>query len=122
MLNGSEGVLGLRKIPRVKFVVDSVDLTKRDLIIAIGIDNLKPTPAVRAYETRGVNVNERVSTSLDSKRMLESLGLQGAVRVSPPHCNSAADIDRFLTVTLQITEAVSAEAVRSQFALNRWSH
>jgi selenocysteine lyase/cysteine desulfurase len=31
--------------------------------------------------------------------MLHSFGLEGAVRVSPLHCNSAADIDRFLEIT-----------------------
>ena len=55
-------------------------------------------------DARGVIVYERVSTSLYSKRMLESFGLEGAVRVSPLHCNSPADVDRFLQVTYEIAE------------------
>jgi len=50
-------------------------------------------------------VYERVSTSLYSKRMLEFFGLEGAIRISPLHCNSAADIDRFLEITREISEA-----------------
>jgi cysteine desulfurase/selenocysteine lyase len=46
-----------------------------------------------------------VATSLYSKRMLHSFGLEGAVRVSPLHCNSAADIDRFLKITIEISKA-----------------
>jgi selenocysteine lyase/cysteine desulfurase len=77
-------------------------LTKRDLILAMGIANLEHAQAVREYEKRGVIVYERVSTSLYSKRMLESFGLEGAIRVSPLHCNSTEDIDRFLHITRQI--------------------
>jgi selenocysteine lyase/cysteine desulfurase len=112
LLNGGDGVAGLRHIEHVKVFVDHEDLTKRDLIIAIGIDKLDPTQAVREYESRGVIVYERIAASLYSKRMLESLGLQGAVRVSPLHCNSTADIDRFLRVTREIGEAFATEAAR----------
>lgn len=108
LLNGSDGCSGLRHLDGVKVFLDYEDLTKRDLIIAIGIDNLEHSQAVREYERRGVVVYERVSTSLYSKRMLESLGLDGAIRVSPLHCNSAADIDRFLHITRQISLEFSA--------------
>ncbi|NPC58356.1 aminotransferase class V-fold PLP-dependent enzyme [Caenimonas soli] len=103
MLNGSDGRSGLRHLDGVQVFLDYEDLTKRDLILAIGIDNLEHSQAVREYEKRGVIVYERVSTSLYSKRMLDSFGLEGAIRVSPLHCNSVADIDRFLHITRQIS-------------------
>jgi len=59
---------------------------------------------VREYEKRNVIVYERISSSLYSKRMLDSFGIDGAVRVSPLHCNSPADIDKFLQVTLEIAK------------------
>jgi cysteine desulfurase/selenocysteine lyase len=105
MLSGSEGVAGLRRMNGVKVFLDHEDLTKRDLILAIGIEHLEHAQAVREYEKRGVIVYERVATSLYSKRMLHSFGLEGAVRVSPLHCNSAADIDRFLKITIEISKA-----------------
>lgn len=37
--------------------------------------------------------------------MLTSLGLQGAVRVSPLHCHTLDDVDRFLQVTQEIVAA-----------------
>ncbi|MES2100022.1 MAG: hypothetical protein V4569_09410 [Pseudomonadota bacterium] len=43
--------------------------------------------------------------------MLKSFGLEDAIRVSPLHSNSEADVDRFLEVTREIT-ASSAPAVR----------
>lgn len=108
LLNGSDDLPGLRKMANVQIFLDYEDLTKRDLILAIGIDNLGHAQAVREFEKRGVIVYERVASSLYSKRMLESFGLEGAVRVSPLHCNSAADIDRFLQVTSQIAEMFTA--------------
>lgn len=108
LLNGSEATPGLRALPGVQVFLDYEDLRKRDLILAIGIDGLGYADAVRAYEQRGVIVYERVASSLYSRRMLESFGLQGAVRVSPLHCNDPADIDRFLRITREISQASAA--------------
>lgn len=104
MLNGTAGLRGLRMLPRVQVLLDDNDLTRRDLILAIAFDDLSEVDAVREYERRGVIVYERASTSLYSKRMLDSFGLTGAVRISPLHCNSPEDIDAFLQVTADITE------------------
>ncbi|EWS66115.1 Cysteine desulfurase [Hydrogenophaga sp. T4] len=111
LLNGGDGRSGLRHLDGVHVFLDHEDLTKRDLILAMGIDNLEHAQAVREYERRGVIVYERVSTSLYSKRMLESFGMDGAIRVSPLHCNSAADIDRFIDITQQISLAFSGAEV-----------
>jgi selenocysteine lyase/cysteine desulfurase len=111
LLNGGDGRSGLRHLDGVHVFLDHEDLTKRDLILAMGIDNLEHAQAVREYEKRGVIVYERVSPSLYSKRMLESFGLEGAIRVSPLHCNSAADIDRFIDITQQISLAFSGAEV-----------
>lgn len=107
LLNGAPGVAGLRTQPGVKVFLDHEDLTRRDLILAIAFDDLAETDAVREYEKRGVIVYERVATSLYSKRMLESFGLRGAVRISPLHCNSPEDIDAFLRVTAEIASEFS---------------
>ncbi|MBZ9798452.1 aminotransferase class V-fold PLP-dependent enzyme [Mesorhizobium sp. ES1-4] len=103
MLDGTNERCGLRKLPRVKVHLDYEDLTKRDLIVAIGFDHLDSTSAVQEYEKRGVIVYERTTKSVFSKRMLESFGLTGAVRISPIHCHSAIDIDRFLEVTADLS-------------------
>ena len=103
MLEGTSTITGLRRLPGVKVHLDYEDLTKRDLIVAIGFDHLDPARAVREYERRGVVVYERVTTSLYSKRMLESFGLSGAVRVSPLHCHRAEDIDKFLLVSAEVS-------------------
>ena len=110
LLDGTPGQAGLRGLPGVQVFLDHDDLARRDLILAIGIEGLEHAQAVREYEQRGVIVYERVATSLYSKRMLDSFGLAGAVRVSPLHCNDAADIDRFLRITHEIAEAFGARA------------
>ena len=85
------------------------DLTKRDLIIGIGFEHLGCTQAVVEYGKRGVTVYERVASSIYSRRMLESFGLEGTVRVSPLHCHSMADVEKFL----QVTEEIALSADRS---------
>ena len=102
MLEGTEAVPGLRHIPGVTVYVDTEDITYRDLIAAIGIDEFDFTECVAEYQRRGVTVYERVNTSIYSKRIVEALGIRGAIRVSPLHCHGTDDIDRFLTVTAEI--------------------
>ena len=104
MLEGTPEVTGLRHIPGVTVYVDTDDLTSRDLIAAIGIVGIGFTECVAEYQKLGVTGYERVNTSLYSKRIVESLGLEGAIRVSPMHCQGRADIDKFLRITKEIAE------------------
>jgi cysteine desulfurase/selenocysteine lyase len=108
LLEGSASVPGLRHIPGATVLLDHDDLAKRDLILAIALQGLEHTQAVREYEQRGVIVYERVASSIYSGRMLNSLGLEGAVRVSPLHCHTFEDVDRFLEVTREICAAVAS--------------
>lgn len=105
MLEGTDEVPGLRHIPGVKVYVDTKDITSRDLIAAIGIDGIGFTECVAEYQKRGVTVYERVNTSIYSKRIVEALGLEGAIRVSPMHCQGTDDIDKYLRITKEIAEA-----------------
>ena len=104
MLEGTPEVKGLRYIKGVKVYVDTDDITSRDLIVAMGIDGVDFTESVAEYQRRGVTVYERVNTSIYSKRIVEALGIQGAIRVSPMHCHSAEDIDKYLKITAEMAE------------------
>src|SRR3546814_14241795 len=77
LLNGDGPVKGLRQIPKVTVYLDHPDLSKRDLIIMIGIGDLDFSRVVLEYERRGVIVYERVASSIYSKRMLDSFKLKG---------------------------------------------
>lgn len=103
MLEGTENAPGLRHIKGVTVYNDNPDLTRRDLILAIGFDNLTPTQATAEYVKRGVVVFDRVDTSLYSVRMLHSFGLKGIVRVSPLHCHNLEDVEAYLKVTQELT-------------------
>ncbi|MBU9267189.1 aminotransferase class V-fold PLP-dependent enzyme [Burkholderia gladioli] len=105
LLDGRGGQRGLRAIDGVEVYWDHDELARRDLIVGIGFAKLEPTQAVREYERRGVIVYERVATSLYSGRMLKSFGLAGAVRISPLHCHTPEDIERFLAVTEELASA-----------------
>jgi selenocysteine lyase/cysteine desulfurase len=102
MLEGAKEIPGLRHIPGVKVFLDEPDLTARDLIVAMAIENWGYAEAVREYERRGIIVFERVNTSIYSVRMLDSFGIEGCVRVSPLHCNTIGDIDEFLKATSEM--------------------
>ena len=81
-----------------------VDLTCKDLIVAMGIKGIEFSELSKKYLEHGVTVFERLSTSPYSKRIVESLGLNGAIRVSPLHCHGTDDIDKFLKITKQIAK------------------
>lgn len=95
LLEGTRELPGLRHISGVHVYADGLDMTRRDLIAAIGIDGMDVTEAVREYEKRGIIVCDRSNRSMYAKRIVEALGLTGAIRVSPLHCHSTDDIDRF---------------------------
>ena len=104
LLEGTEKTLGLRHIEGVTVCLDTDDLTKRDLIVAMQIKNFDYTECVAEYQRHGVTVYERINTSIYSKRILNALGLDGAIRVSPLHCHGPEDIDDFLTITKAIAK------------------
>ena len=102
MMEGTPEVPGLRHIPGVTVFFDSSDTEDRDLISAVGIDGMDLTEAVAEYYRHGITVFERLNTSLYSKRIVESMGITGCIRVSPLHCHDTSDIDDFLRVTAEI--------------------
>ncbi len=104
MLNGSDKAEGLRNIKGVNVYLDYEDLSTRDFIMAVGFDNIDCLKAVKEYEKRGVITFERIASSLYSKRMLDSFGIEGIVRVSPLHCHDVNDIDEFLKITKEISQ------------------
>lgn len=105
LLEGSEKIEGLRHMEKVKVFADYPDLRKRDLIVAIGIDGKDNEQLRRDYQEKGVTVYERVNTSVYSKRILEAIGLTGAIRVSPFHCHTVDEIDKFLYITKELANS-----------------
>lgn len=105
LLEGSEDIEGLRKQKNVKVYADNRDLTSRDLIVGIGFENIDCASAAKEYEKRKVILAPRLSTSIYSKRMLDSFSIEdGVLRVSPLHCHSMKDIDEFLAITKEIAQ------------------
>lgn len=105
LLEGTDACPGLRRIPGVRVYADDLELTRRDLIVAIGITGMDVSDAVQEYEKRGVIVCDRSNRSMYAKRIVESLGLEGVIRVSPLHCHGTDDIDKFLQITAEIARS-----------------
>ncbi len=108
LLEGGDGIPGLRHMKGIRVYADYPDLTRRDLIAPISIDGLSLSETVAEYYKRGVVVCDRPKTSMYARRIVESLGIkgEGAIRVSPMHCHGREDIDRFLNITREIAETV----------------
>ncbi len=101
-LEGTDELPGLRHIKGIKVQCDNPNLLQRDFILPITFDNMDVTSAVKEYVKRKVYVFERKSPSHYSKRIVESFGLDGVIRVSPIHCNSKEEVDEFLRVSAEI--------------------
>lgn len=108
LLEGSDGVRGLRHIQGVTLPCDSDDLSRRDLIIGMVIDGMDLTALTNAYLQKGIVVFERLVSSHYSRNIMNSFGLEGMIRVSPLHCHSFEDIDMFLDATMQIVKENNA--------------
>lgn len=104
MLEGTDEVPGLRHIHNVEVYTDVEDLTIKDLIIAMGIKGIDYSDCSQKYLEQGVTIFERLKTSPYSQRMIETLGIEGSLRVSPLHCHSKEDVDKFLRITKKIAE------------------
>ena len=102
MLEGEDGIPGLRHIPGVTVQMDGKDLTTRDLILGIEFENLSCEQAVVEYEKRGVITFERALSSMYSKRMVEAFDSKGMVRLSPLHVNTPQEIRQFLVLTQEM--------------------
>ena len=107
LLEGTDACPGLRYIPGVQVYADDLELTRRDLIVAIGITGMDVSDSVQEYEKRGVIVCDRSNRSMYAKRIVEALGLEGVIRVSPLHCHGTDDIDKFLQITGEIARAAN---------------
>ncbi|WP_298013033.1 aminotransferase class V-fold PLP-dependent enzyme [uncultured Castellaniella sp.] len=107
LLDGGGSVRGLRHIPGVTVYLDYPDLSKRDLIVMIGMGDHDSSQVVLEYERRGVVVYQRTAGSIYSKRMLDSFNISGGVRISPLHVHTPEDIDRFLQVTAEMAGALA---------------
>lgn len=107
LLEGTSTYPGLRHIDGVTVYVDTEDISQKDLIIAMGIRGIDFTQCVKEYQKRGVTVYERIQSSIYSRRIVNALGIEGAIRVSPLHCHSADDIDKFLQITKELAAQFS---------------
>lgn len=102
MLVGTDSISGLRDIEGVNAHFDNKDLSKRSLILGLTFDDMDCAFAAQRYREKGFIVYERLASSAYSKRILESVNLEGIVRVSPLHCNNQVEIDAFLKATKEI--------------------
>ena len=102
LLNGSDNIEGTKKMENVKIHFEQENGVQQDLILALTFDNISNSKAVDIYAEHGIVVFARESSSHYSKRILESVGLESLVRVSPIH--NKDDVDQFLKITKLINE------------------
>lgn len=104
LLNGSESVEGTKELNNVTIHFEESNGINQDLILAMTFSNISNNRAVEIYKENNIQVFARESASHYSKRILEAVGLESLVRVSPVHVHNAEDVDEFLRVTKMIDE------------------
>lgn len=108
-IKGSPETPGIKDIPGVKIHFEQANGVNQDLILALTFDQMTCPEAVDKYGERNVLVYAREASSHYSKRILDAVGLDAIVRVSPIHCHTQEDIDAFLQVTQAIAGEVKVE-------------
>lgn len=104
LLNGSESIKGTKQLNNVMIHFEEANGINQDLILAMTFSNISNTRAVEIYKENNIQVFAREASSHYSKRILESVGLESLVRVSPVHVHNAEDVDNFLSVTKIIND------------------
>lgn len=99
LLNGSETIQGTKKLNNVMIHFEKENGIDQDLILAMTFSNISNSNAVEVYKKNNIQVFAREASSHYSKRILESVGLDSLVRVSPIHIHNSEDVDEFLRVT-----------------------
>ncbi|SHG04859.1 aminotransferase class V-fold PLP-dependent enzyme [Ornithinibacillus halophilus] len=102
IIHGSDEVQGIQDIEGVNIHFIDHGIENKDLIAALTFNQLSCSEAVGKYGVENILVYERVNSNHYSKRILDSLQVEGIVRVSPLHCHSFEDIDKFLLATKKI--------------------
>ena len=104
LINGTPNLLGIKDLPNVTIHFEEANGVNQDLILALTFADVSCAEAVDKYGEQNILVFARESSSHYSKRILEAVHLDAIVRVSPIHCHTPEDVDRFLKVTQQIAE------------------
>ena len=99
LLNGSETIQGTKQLNNVMIHFEKENGIDQDLILAMTFSNISNNKAVEVYKENSIQVFAREASSHYSKRILESVGLDSLVRVSPIHVHNSEDVDEFLRVT-----------------------
>lgn len=104
LLHGSGDIIGTKDLENVMIHFEEANGMNQDLVLALTFKNIDNARAVELYGENGVIVYAREASNHYSKRILESIGLESIVRVSPVHIHNSEDVDRFLEVTRLISE------------------
>ncbi|WP_394120281.1 aminotransferase class V-fold PLP-dependent enzyme [Planococcus donghaensis] len=108
-INGSPDTLGIKDIPGVTIHFEQANGVSQDLILALTFENMTCSEAVDKYGACNILVYARETSSHYSKRILDAVGLDAIVRVSPIHCHTKEDVDLFLKVTQEIASDAKVE-------------
>lgn len=103
-LEGTPEVPGLRHIPGANVEFDRESLENRDFILPLTFKNISCPDAVTEFVKRSIIVYDRSDSNYYSVRSLHPFDLEGIVRVSPLHCHSTEDVDKFLKAAAEIAQ------------------
>lgn len=95
LLRGSDQGPGLLDMDDVSVYGQTDNLTLREPTVIFNVHGRKPAEVVSHLRHNGIRVHQRVSDGY-SAHTLTPMGIQGCVRVSLAHYNTASEVDSFL--------------------------
>ena len=103
MINGIDGVAGLREMSQVT-VIGGHDNDHREGLVSMRVDGIPSADVVAFLNEKGVRTHVRKNDYF-SANILDPLGLDSCIRVSMCHYNSAAEVKQFLAAMHELLAA-----------------
>jgi selenocysteine lyase/cysteine desulfurase len=98
LLWGNDKLAGLMRMDHVALHGVSKNMSDRLCLILFNLNGIDSHRGVELYNRARIRVHNRIPDAY-SKHTLESLGLNGGIRLSACHYNTPQEIDKFLVTT-----------------------
>ena len=96
MINGAEGVTGLRDMANIT-ILAGADNPAREGLVSIVVEGVPSPDAVTKLNQEGIRTHTRIADQY-SANVLTPLGLSDCIRVSLCHYNTEQEIARMLQI------------------------
>lgn len=110
LLQGTDGVPGLRNLEGVTVYGVGRDLSRQSLLVGFNLAGIDPVRACALYRAEQLRLHSPGHDPFFAA-MLRQIGIDGFVRLSGSHYNTPQEIEAFLRATAKLTGSPASAAV-----------